>query len=457
MKLVFRLFLLAGGFAFLASTSSLAQCGKFTDTAKESEALEAHVLYRDQVKLGNLDGAYENWKKAYELAPAADGKRASHYQDGRQIMIHKMASASGAEKEEMMATVMRLYEEELTCYGKDGASASIKAYQGFDMFYELESPYLEVEKVLKSSVSEAGNKAEYFIFLPYAYVVVDLFNEGNMSKEDARWVYKTLNDAADYQVANGSDLAEDYKQAKIDVAEVFEAIEDGIFDCDYFKNKLIPEYQAAPNDSEVIQRVYNKLVQSGCDQGSADMQEMKGKFENMMAAENARRQAEYEKNNPASVARRFYENGDYSGAIGKYEEALAKSTDPAEKAEIYMGMASIQGRNLGSPGKGRQLALKAADLKPNWGKPYMLIGDLYAKGARSCGDAFNQRLAILAAVDKYAYAKSIDPNVASDANKRMSSYRSSRPDKETAFMMGHKEGSRIKVGCWIGETVVLRF
>jgi len=318
-------------------------------------------------------------------------------------------------------------------------------------------PYDQVEKVLKESVTEAGNSTEYFIFLPYSYAVVDLFNEGKMDKKEARWVHKALNDAADFQIAKGGETAPDYQQAKTDIEEIFAQIEDGIFDCDYFKVKLVPEYQAAPDDTEVLQRVYNKLVQKGCDQNEPIMLEMKGKYEKIIAAKNAAAQAEYERNNPAAMARKLYDSGDYSGALAKYEEALANSTDPDEKAKIYLGMASIHGRHMGSPSKGRSLALKAAELKPNWGSPYMLIGDLYAKGARSCGDAFTQRLAILAASDKYAYAKSIDPGVASEATSRINTYRSSRPDKETAFMMGHKEGSRVKVGCWIGETVTLRF
>ena len=72
---------------FMVAQTAFAQCGKFTDTPKESEALEAHVLYRDAIKMKDYDGAFENWKIAYELAPAADGKRASHFSDG--IIIYK--------------------------------------------------------------------------------------------------------------------------------------------------------------------------------------------------------------------------------------------------------------------------------------------------------------------------------------------------------------------------------
>ena len=41
--------------------------------------------------------------------------------------------------------------------------------------------------------------------------------------------------------------------------------------------------------------------------------------------------------------------------------------------------------------------------------------------SRSCDD-WNQRLAIIAVIDKYSYARSIDPSVADDANRRIGSY-----------------------------------
>lgn len=459
MKLIQRMLVLIAGFAFVFSAQVVnAQCGKFADTPEEEAAKTAHVLYRDQFKLEKFDEAYGDWKKAYELAPAADGRRASHYQDGRVILLHKMKSAEGTEKEKLYATIMRLFDEEMTCYGQDDESAAlINAYKAFDMFYDLESPYAEVEKVLKASMETAGDKTEYFIFLPYAYVVVDLFKEGKMDKTAARGVYSRLNEIADLKVKAGGESAADYEQAKKDVYDVFVSIEEEIFDCDYFKERLVPEYQAAPDDTEVLQRVFNRLVQKGCDQNLPIMQEMKGKYAKIISAKNAAEKEEYERNNPAVLARKMYDAGDYQGALAKYEEALGTTSDPEKQANIFLGMASIHGRHLGSPSKGRQMALKAAGMKSGWGKPYMLIGDLYAKSARSCGDSFNQRLAILAATDKYAYAKSIDPSVASEASSRINTYRASRPDKETAFMMGYKEGSKVKVGCWIGESVTLKF
>jgi len=101
--------------------------------------------------------------------------------------------------------------------------------------------------------------------------------------------------------------------------------------------------------------------------------------------------------------------------------------------------------------------LKAAKLREGWGRPYMLIGDMYAKASRTCGeDAYTRGLAVLAAIDKWAYAKKVDPTVAEEANRNIARFNKYIPPKDDAFMQSKKEGDTEKVGCWIGETVRLR-
>ena len=345
----------------------------------------------------------------------------------------------------------------MQCYGKEGEAARLKGRKAFDMFYEFRSDYGTINTILKESVAEAGNNSEYIVFVPYASVVEYLFTNEKMTKEEARDVYKKLNGIADHNFNSDHKYKAEYKQAQESMNATFARIEEFIFDCEYFRAKLEPEYKANPDDPEIIKNTYNKLVAKGCDKADPLLMELKQKYEAYATAENARRQAEFEANNPAFIAKNLYDEGNYSGAIAKYQEALDAETDNNKKADIYFRMASIEGRKLKSYSKGRELARKAAALRSGWGQPYMLIGDLYAAGSRSCGDAFQQRLAILAALDKYSYAKSIDSSVAVDANKRFGTYSNQKPDKETAFMMGHKEGAKIKVGCWIGETVTLRF
>ena len=437
------------------TTPMMAQCGTFADAANSDQAETYHVLYRGDVKNKNFDAAFENWKNAYEAAPAADGQRHSHFSDGRKILKHKYDNAKDdAKKKEYQDWILKLYDEQITCYKNDAYLLGRKA---FDMFYTFNTPYDQTLAVLKSSVEKGGNDSEYIVLDPYARIVVHQFTNDLMSKADARALYDQLNGIADHNIEKNEKFKEQFVAAKASMNQSFMKIENHIFDCDYWKVKLMPEYEADKNNPEVVKSLFNKLRGQGCTNEDPFMMELKTKYESYAAAENAKRKAEYELSNPAIMAKKAYDAGDYAGALAKYQEALNEVTDPVKQGEIYFSMASIEGRKLNNLSKGREYARKAAKLKTGWGRPYMLIGDLYAKGSRKCGDSFMQRCAILAALDKYAYAKSIDSSVAGDASSRISKYNSSKPDKETAFMMGHKEGSSVKVGCWIGETVKLRF
>jgi tetratricopeptide (TPR) repeat protein len=326
------------------------------------------------------------------------------------------------------------------------------------MFYFLRSPYMETLEVLEEAVTLAGDNTIYTTFVPYATVVVYLFVEEEMTKEDARAVHARLNEIADHNIQNNEQLGVYYQQAKDAMNAKFAEIEDFIFDCEYFKNKLVPEYKADPENVDLVRMVYNKLLSKGCDKGEGIMVELQTKYETYAAQENARRVAEFEENNPQVVAKRLYDEGDFPGAIEKYEEAIEKADNDDDKAQYHFAIASIQFRKLSQYASARTSAYKAAELREGWGRPYLLIGDMYGTTSSSCGsNAYERGLAVLAALDKYSYAKSIDPEVEDEANRSIARYSQYIPPQDDVFMRGKKRGDRESVPCWIGETVALRY
>jgi len=450
-----------------------AQCESWVGSPQEEDATSAHSVYRQALKTEDFEIAFTNWQKAYDIAPAADGKRDYHFIDGAAIYLHKFKNESDkAKKDEYRDNAVRLFDEAIACYeagtiklkscGSDEACYQrkigyIQGRKAFDMFYTYNTPYSQTLPALQASVEKGGNATEYIVFDPYASIVVYQFEKGNMDKVEARAAVEQLNAIADHNIANNKTYSAYYQQAKDAMNAKFATIESQIFDCEYFINKMKPDYEANPDDIETIKLVYATLKKQNCDPSNPFVQELDAKWSKYVAAENAKIQAEFEANNPGVAAKKLYDAGDYPGAISKYDEAIAGEADPDKKAGYMFSKASIQFRKLKQYSAARTTALDAAKLKPNWGRPYMLIGDMYGSSARNCGDAWNQRLAILAAIDKYAYAKSIDPSVADDANKSISRYNSSKPSIEDGFSRGIKEGQTVKAGCWIGESVKVRY
>jgi len=68
----------------------------------------------------------------------------------------------------------------------------------------------------------------------------------------------------------------------------------------------------------------------------------------------------------------------------------------------------------------------------------------------------DSQIVVWPAIDMWSKAKSIDPAVAAEANKWISTYRKFMPTKEDVFIRNLKEGQTFRVGCWIQENTIIR-
>jgi hypothetical protein len=459
-------------FLFVLQTAH-SQCNSWVGDPLEDEASDAHSIYRQALKAEDWGIAFENWKKAYEIAPTADGKRDYHFIDGVKLYIHKYKNETDeTKKSEYKDIIYRLYDEAIGCYESKAIKPTkcgdndecfeqkvgyVLGRKGFDMFYTLRAPYSKNLEVFKQSIDKAGMESEYLIFDPICSMLTYQFEKGKISKDEVLSLYNTMESIAEYNFENNDKYGEYYDQAWRAAKVKLAPIEPDIFDCEYFKPKYRLIYDENPDDYDNLKNVLGLLKRRGCEDSDPFVAELDEKWRAYAEEENAKRQAEFEANNPGVMAKKLYDEGDYSGAVKKYDEAIAEEQDPEKQASYLFSKASIQFRKLKQYETARATAYKAAKLRSGWGRPYMLIGDMYGSSARNCGDSWNQRLAIIAAIDKYKYAKSIDAEVSEEAQERINRYYASLPDLADGHMRGVKEGDSATVGCWIGETVNLIF
>lgn len=481
--------------SFSISNTTTGQCTTWKDLeagSVERETAEANYqIYKDHLKEKNYKAALVAWEKLMATAPAADGRRISPFWDG--ITILKEVNKNEKDAAKIAANndrIVQLHEQCIECLQskkivvrgaktEEGLKEKIGdqlARQADDMFDIKSSDPAEIFKVAKKAIELGGKEITYKVLHPYAAAAVALYQKKEISAEETRKVHDLLVEIADDNTIRYEELAEKYsvgKKAKkekrarqfsklytkykIRMNKEFNKVEGEIFDCEYFKDQLMSDYEEGKDDVAIVKTTYAKLKKRGCSDEDPFMIELKEQFKVLAAAINQEQQENFDANNPAVVAKKRYDAGDYTIAIEKWEEAIEKEADPENKATYLFRIASTQGRKLKQYAQARATARKAAKMRPNWGRPFMLIGDLYASSARRCGDDWNQRLAILAAIDKYSYAKSIDPNVADEASKRIGKYNQSRPEKADGFSRGIDEGSSQTVGCWIGESVKIRF
>ncbi len=445
-----------------------AQCGTWDDAPNSDEIQEWHVIYRQFVKGKqpndlaqlsdeNFNIAYNNWEKCYKAAPNADGQRPFHFIDGRKLLKAKaMRTDDATAKAELGKQVIDLYEAELACYpAKEGYLMGRKA---FDMFYTQGYGYsVETLETMEKAMDIAGDKTEYILFEPLAQVTAYLFKANKIEQPRAQETLSKAFEIAEKNIESNKQYGEYYKSSLARAENQLTEVRDDIFDCEYFRKKLFPMYEANPDSLDLVKYVIAKLKKQGCDPSADYMVALDTQFKKLATEKNAGLEAERRQNNPAYDATQLQKEEKYEEAVARYLEAIEVEEDDSDKAQFYYSVASIQTWHLNQYGQARTNANKAAQLRESWGKPYILIGDIYAKLGRISCDDWNSRLAILAAIDKYSYAKSIDGEVTEEANRRIANYSGSKPIKQEGFMRKINEGDMVTVGCGIGEKVRVRY
>lgn len=160
----------------------------------------------------------------------------------------------------------------------------------------------------------------------------------------------------------------------------------------------------------------------------------------------------------ANMGIRSLKRKDYEKAEIFYTYALENEPDEINKAQYAFRLAQTYGA-MNKNNSAKTYALMAAAYRSGWGEPYLLIGDLYAKTSRQCGELkteFLKRVGYWAAIDKYEYAKRIDPQLSTKSNERIEKYTKQMPSKTDIFTEGLIDEPSYKIDCWYSETVKIR-
>ncbi|HAG48928.1 MAG TPA: hypothetical protein DCL07_03140 [Cryomorphaceae bacterium] len=150
-------------------------------------------------------------------------------------------------------------------------------------------------------------------------------------------------------------------------------------------------------------------------------------------------------------------NEKYDDAIIYFTNAIEQEADPIKKAKDYVRLAAIH-LKTGSLSAAKSDCANAIRQNENSGEAYLMWANVYASAAGSCGsNVFEKNAVYWAAMDKANRAKSVDPSLAGRADRVIAKLRPGIPDKSISFQFGFKEGDRYSIGCWINETVTVRF
>ncbi|MEM9820344.1 MAG: tetratricopeptide repeat protein, partial [Bacteroidota bacterium] len=345
----------------------LSPCKHWVGQPFEDEALELHVLYRDDIRYKKYEAAFDRWKKVYELAPAADGQRDVHYVDGARIYKHfyfYKKDATAEEKETYKQKVFELYEQAIDCYPKK--ASSYKAVIAYDYFYTFPGSKSseEIYQMYKEIVDADDLKTSVSVLNPFTSLIVNLLLEEKITMAEAQKYSNKVKAVFGHNKEkltatewkkSGWDIVESYMPRRL---EQLEGIED-FYDCQYYKDKYTAEYEAAGANCDEINSYVGRLRWGKCPADDGQL----------LAALDNKKQNCYVPPPPPGLLRQAkdaLENARYKEAISFYEEYISKNDDPEKKAKYLLRIGKIYFAHLKSFSKSRQYARKALEQKPNW-------------------------------------------------------------------------------------------
>jgi len=429
-------------------------CKMFKDLEDGEDVKGMFVVYRNFMKSNEWNDAYEYWTEAVHRAPGSNGRVKYHFDDGVKIFRHFYDIEKDPLKKKMWVdSIDWIYNKRSECFGDEAYNLGRKAFDYY-YYFSRDVSQDEIFNLFAKAVDTKKEKSDYFVINPFSKMIYDRYRSKKMSEEDTKHYANLMVDAINYGSSHCKgtecqawDMIKDYAPALL---ENFEGIKDFYSD-KYYSEKYLKVFAKGKNSCDTVNLVYRKLLWGGCNIENpeyADLRSMKSGKCYVAPPEPG----------PLRKAFNLYNEGKYKDAISSFEVFIDKTDDEAKKSKYLYKIAKIYYRDLRNYPKARSYALKAAKYRPGWGEPYMLIGKLYASSGPICGPGrgWDSQIVTWPAIDKFKYAKKIDPSVSREANKLIVSYQRFMPNMEDIFQRTLKVGQKFKIGCWINETTTIR-
>jgi len=396
-------------------------------------------LYREYVKQDNFKYSIDPWTIVYNECPKASKYI---YIDGIKMIEEAIKKEQDeAKKEILVDSMMKIYDKRIKYYGQKGY---VLGKKGTDYIKyskntseNMENGYNWLKESIKLEQKESG-PGELVTFMNASKF---LYNANKINAGQVVEDYGFVSEVIDKILNNGKKGS--IKRAKGMVDKIFES--SGAASCEDLIPFYAEKFEQNSQDVEFLTKATDLLRSTKCTDSDQFYIMVKQLNELSPNAELA-----YEIAKLSSKKEKFEEASQY------FKQAIELQDDIIQKAKYYLELGDIT-RRMGNYETAKRYALKSAELNPESGYPYLLLGNIYAAGNKTCGEKeFEHKAVYWAAVDKFTKAKQIDPELADEANKFIEAYTPHFPNEEDAFFEGYQNGDTYTVGCWVNETTTVR-
>ncbi len=348
-------------------------------------------------------------------------------------------------KEKYIDTLMMVYDKRIKYFGNEGY---VLGKKGSDLYKLRPDAYEESYEILKKSILLEGNESNGPVLIYYFRSAEKMVKN---EKADAGLlvdIYDQTSEIIEYNLKKATEAKKtkqvtNWENVKGNIELSFEPWAT----CPDLISLYSVKFNEKPDDIDLVRKIVKILDKKDCTDSDLFLNALEKLIQ--LEPEPSAKSAEL-------LGKLYIKREQYDEAAKYLLQAIELCTDNNDKADIHYFLASVyfQTKQLA---QARTQCYEVLKIRPNDGKIYILIGDLYSSSAKQCGgDDLKDKVAFWAAVDKYIKAKSVDSSVAELANTKINTFTQYFPNTETIFFYDLEKGDSYKVECWINETTTVR-
>lgn len=419
-------------FISIITQSVFAQINYGTDSAT---CVTKYQIYRNDYNNKKYEEAIKNWRWVFNECPSYNENT---FKNGPRLYYERIKKDK-ANKLIYLDTIMMIYDARIKHFER---REYVLGKKGVDLLKYDPTRFSEAYEMLKVSVDALGNSTGPTVIVSY-FKALDNVQKSTeeVTKQDVLDAYIVISEIISYNINNNKKYAKYYEGALTKVEDIFAPYAS----CDDLIKVFKERLELGIDDISLLKNITKLLDQKDCTENEV-----------FYTAANQLHKLEPTAESAYDMGNMSITKNNYSDAVSYYNQAIKLQEDVDYKASYYLKL-SYACQMKGSYSDARSAVTKAAELKPEWGEPYLMLGDIYVSSASSCGSSNLEKGAVYwIAVDMFMKAKSIDNVLAEKANKRISTYSKYFPSKEDCFFNDIEAGSSYKVGCWIGRSTRVR-
>ncbi len=434
-----RLFILTT-LIFLFVNPVVSQNGKRSKYSSSEDSIHCGKYlsaYRQFFLINVYEHALESWWIVFHDCPASSEKMYVHGATMYRSYIE--AAPEGPAREGLIDTLMMIYDQRIAYFGGEGnvlgrKGKDLLTYRGTDI-EQVHHAY----EMLRKSVKLQGEESREQVMLLLISAGISLNKEDKIDSNQVIEDYLMVSGILDQK--KGSSTRRERTRSAINEM----MLKENMLSCEALNHYYEPQFEQYSKDKAYQEKLINLYSAAGCNHSDICV----AASENLYSMEPGPESAHH-------LAMLFITRNDYEKAAGYLEQALeGENIDILIRAEWYYELAVVSSARK-EHCKAIEYAREAINLKSDYGKAYIQLGDAFIASRTNLGDEFQQRTAFWAAADMYKKAGLVDPSVTEEANRKLNAYTVQFPDHEEIFFHDLKDGDTYLVGGCINEHTTVR-